>query len=150
MYKRILTSTDGSELALRGVRAAAELAKLMGANLTIVTASELHLQIYAIDGINWQPNLGRQIHDAAYARDESRLKAALELAIEAGVAKDCVALVHGDDTRPSFAILAEAKERNCDLIVMGSHGRTGLSKLFLGSQTAEVLAETSLPVLIVK
>lgn len=150
MYKHILTSTDGSELALKGVRTAAELAKMMGASLTIVTASELHLQIYAIDGIVWQPNLGRQVHDAAYARDQSYLKAAHDLALEVGVAEDRLEIVHGDDTRPSFAILAEAKERNCDLIVMGSHGRTGLSKLFLGSQTAEVLAETNLPVLIVK
>jgi nucleotide-binding universal stress UspA family protein len=53
------------------------------------------------------------------------------------------------NAHPASAIIETAKSRGCDLIVMGSHGRRGLGKLFLGSQTSEVLADASVPVLVV-
>ena len=58
-------------------------------------------------------------------------------------------LVHVPDGHPATAVIEIAKSRGCDLIVMGSHGRRGLRKLFLGSQTSEVLADGSVPVLVV-
>src|SRR6201987_232798 len=58
-------------------------------------------------------------------------------------------LVRIPDAHPATAIIETAKSRGCDLIVMGSHGRRGLRKLFLGSQTSEVLADGSVPVLVV-
>ena len=58
-------------------------------------------------------------------------------------------LLHVPDAHPAPAIIETAKSRGCDLIVMGSHGRRGLRKLFLGSQTSEVLADGSVPVLVV-
>jgi nucleotide-binding universal stress UspA family protein len=60
-----------------------------------------------------------------------------------------VELLHVPDAHPAPAIIETAKCRGCDLIVMASHGRRGLKKLFLGSQTSNVLADGSLPVLIV-
>ena len=58
-------------------------------------------------------------------------------------------LLHVPNAFPATAIIETAKSRGCDLIVMASHGRSGLSKLFLGSQTSEVLADGSVPVLVV-
>jgi nucleotide-binding universal stress UspA family protein len=58
-------------------------------------------------------------------------------------------LLHISNAHPASAMIETAKSRGCDLIVMGSHGRRGLRKLFLGSQTSEVLADESVPVLVV-
>jgi nucleotide-binding universal stress UspA family protein len=64
-----------------------------------------------------------------------------------GVAVD---LVHEIDDFPAEAIVRVAKLRDCDLIVMSSHGRRGAARLLLGSQTAEVLTQTTIPVLVVR
>ena len=58
-------------------------------------------------------------------------------------------LLHVANAYPATTIIEAAKSRGCDLVVMGSHGRRGLRKLFLGSQTSEVLADGSVPVLVV-
>src|SRR5262245_9822170 len=58
-------------------------------------------------------------------------------------------LLHVPNAHPATAILETAKSRGCDLIIMASRGRRGLRKLFLGSQTSEVLADGSVPVLVV-
>ena len=60
-----------------------------------------------------------------------------------------VELVHIPNAHPATAIIETVKSRGCDLVVMASHGRRGLTKLFLGSQTSEVLADGSVPVLVV-
>jgi len=58
-------------------------------------------------------------------------------------------LVHVPNAFPAIAIIDTAKSRGCDLIVMGSHGRRGFRKLFLGSQTSEVLVDGRVPLLVV-
>jgi nucleotide-binding universal stress UspA family protein len=67
--------------------------------------------------------------------------------IEHGVTVD---LVHEIDDSPAEAIVRFAKLKGCDLIVMSSHGRRGIRKVLLGSQTSEVLANTTIPVLVVR
>lgn len=74
------------------------------------------------------------------------LDEARAMAERAGVSAD---LLHVPDAHPATAIIGTAKSRGCDLIVMGSHGRRGLRKLLLGSQTSEVLVDGSVPVLVV-
>ncbi|MER9641087.1 universal stress protein [Mesorhizobium sp. M0239] len=59
-------------------------------------------------------------------------------------------VVHVEDKRPAEAILELSQALRCDLIVMASHGRRGLGKLLLGSQTAEVLSYTEIAVLVVR
>lgn len=66
---------------------------------------------------------------------------------EGGVDAD---LVHVPDQRAADAILEAAKAHKADLIVIASHGRRGVERVLLGSQTAEVLAHSSIPVLVVK
>jgi nucleotide-binding universal stress UspA family protein len=58
--------------------------------------------------------------------------------------------VYVPDALPAVAIVSAAQERGCDLIVMASHGRRGIKRALLGSQTSEVLALTKIPVLVVK
>ena len=61
-----------------------------------------------------------------------------------------IELFHEVDSSPAEAIVRAAKLRGCDLIVMSSHGRRGIRKLLLGSQTAEVLVHTTTPVLVIR
>jgi nucleotide-binding universal stress UspA family protein len=61
-----------------------------------------------------------------------------------------IEIVRETDASPAEAIVRVAKLRGCDLIVMASHGRRGLKKLMLGSQTSEVLVHTTLPVLVIR
>jgi nucleotide-binding universal stress UspA family protein len=74
--------------------------------------------------------------------------AALEKeAAQFGIAVD---MLHEIDENPAEAIVRFAERQGCDLIVMASHGRRGIRKALLGSQTAEVLVHTSIPVLVIR
>jgi nucleotide-binding universal stress UspA family protein len=59
-------------------------------------------------------------------------------------------VVRVEHERPYQAIIDTAKERGCDVIVMGSHGRRGLSAIVLGSETVKVLTHTTIPVIVVR
>ena len=148
MYKHILIATDGSELAGRGVAQGLALAEPLGAKVTVVTVSpplDARAIKAAIDG---------GIHDPV-ARYDQNIDAEMErrfapirkTAKEHGVA---VELVHEIDDAPAEAIVRLATTEGCDLIVMSSHGRRGAQRLILGSQTAEVLAHTTIPVLVIR
>jgi nucleotide-binding universal stress UspA family protein len=142
MYKRILIATDGSELAGRAVTAGLALAKALKAGVTAVTVTEISSAM-----VTGEPALAFPIEDyeTAAAENAARILAGVKSAAEeAGV--DCET-VHVNDF-PAEGIVETAKARGCDLIVMASHGRRGLSKLLLGSQTMRVLTLTSVPVLV--
>jgi nucleotide-binding universal stress UspA family protein len=142
MYQHILIATDGSELADRAVSAGLELAKALRAKVTAVTATEPWSSMVTGDVA-----LSFPIHDYEKAAAENAariLSAVSETAGQAGVA--CETL-HINDF-PADGIVETAKARGCDLIVMASHGRRGLSKLILGSQASRVLALSPVPVLV--
>ena len=146
MYKHILISTDGSEVAQKGVDHGLLLAKSVGAKVTVVTVTE-RFPVYA--GPDWIPGPaemeawdGRQKDWATKALAE--VKAAAD---RLGVAAETV---HVPDAQPAEAIVATATKSHCDLIVMASHGRRGLRRLLLGSQTSEVLVSSPVPVLVVR
>src|SRR5690606_8215405 len=80
-------------------------------------------------------------------RANARLAAVKTAAEQTGVE---IETLHVADAQPAEAILAAAKSRNCDLIVMGSHGRRGLGRLMLGSKTYEVVSHGHIPVLVVR
>jgi nucleotide-binding universal stress UspA family protein len=75
------------------------------------------------------------------------LNAAAARAEAAGVVAE---RLHIADKHPAEGIVDTAAERGCDLIVMSSHGRRGARRLMLGSQTAEVVAHTTIPVLVIR
>jgi nucleotide-binding universal stress UspA family protein len=145
MYKHILIATDGSELAEKAVKQGLELAKRLGATVTAVTVTE-PWPIAVADGVMVANAIPE--YEQAAAQEASRTLAALgEQARKLGVA---CATVHVADRYPAEGIIELAKARNCDLIVMASHGRRGLAKLLLGSQATRVLTYSTTPVLICK
>jgi nucleotide-binding universal stress UspA family protein len=162
MYANILLSTDGSDVARKGVKHGIALAKALNAKVTIITVTEA-LPVGSGYAPGWSPSpveLGGGIpaewipsQEAVDSFNASRkafaggvLDEARAMAEQIGISAE---FLHIPNAHPATAIIETAKSRGCDLIVMGSHGRRGLKKLFLGSQTSEVLVDGSVPVLVV-
>ena len=150
MYKHILISTDGSEVAQKGLDHGLSLAKEIGAKVSVITVTE-SVPVYASAGAGvgagWVPI---EMADYDKVQDEfaNRVFAGAKQAAEQhGVA---VETIHVRNAQPAEAILETAKAQGCDLIVMASHGRRGLGRLLLGSQTSEVVTRSPLPVLVVR
>jgi nucleotide-binding universal stress UspA family protein len=142
MYKHFLIATDGSELAGRALAEGLDLARALKARVTAVTVTEPWSAM-----MTGEPALTFPIDDYEKAAAESArriLASAGSAARDAGVACETV---HASDF-PAEGIIATATDKGCDLIVMASHGRRGLSKLILGSQATRVLALSTVPVLI--
>ena len=144
MYKRILFPTDGSQITLKAQQTAFAMAKLTGAELSVLAVKE-PFPYSAISEM--QPVPPQEFFDSQERIASARVKAVTDAAAAVGVA--CKGFtVEGE--HPWEAILEQAKSQGCDLIVMASHGRRGMSALLLGSETQKVLTHGSLPVLIVR
>jgi nucleotide-binding universal stress UspA family protein len=149
MYANILLSTDGSDVARTGIQHGIALAKALNAKVTVITVTEaLPIDYGSGHASGWIPS--KEEIDSFDAASKERASKVLDevrvMAEQSGVSAE---LLHVPDAHPATSIIETAKSRGCDLIVMGSHGRRGLRKLFLGSQTSEVLADGSVPVLVV-
>ncbi|MBK9133877.1 MAG: universal stress protein [Betaproteobacteria bacterium] len=144
MYKRILFPTDGSEVTEKALATAISLAKLSGAQIYALSVKE-PFPYSAISEM--QPVPPQEFYDAQERIAAARVQAAADAARAAGVTCQAhtVEAIH-----PWEAILDHAKTQNCDVIVMASHGRRGVSALLLGSETSRVLTHTTLPVLVVR
>ena len=149
MHKHILVPTDGSETAQRGVDYALALARDLGAKVTVLTITDPYSRVGMTAGKSWRRSdldtdeFNRRQKGAA----DKVLNKVKGDAVKMGV---YVALVHVSEARPAEAILHTAGARGAHLIVIGSHGRRGVNRLLLGSQTAEVLAHAAIPALVVK
>jgi len=148
MYANILLSTDGSDVARKGIKNGIALAKALNAKVIVITVSEPLPGAVGAGTAVWVPSQqeidrydAANREHAAKVFDETRT-----IAEQAGISAE---FLHVSHVHPATAILETAKSKGCDLIVMGSHGRRGLSKLFVGSQTSAVLADGSVPVLVV-
>ncbi|MCW5633107.1 MAG: universal stress protein [Rubrivivax sp.] len=144
MYKRILFPTDGSEITEKALTTAIALAKMTGAEICALSVKE-PFPYSAISEM--QPVPPQEFYDAQERIASARVQAAADAARAAGVTCQAhtVEAVH-----PWEAILDHAKNQGCDLIVMASHGRRGVTALLLGSETSRVLTHTTLPVLVVR
>jgi len=143
MYTSILIPTDGSELAGKAVQHGTTLAKRLGAKATVLTVSPpFHVFTTDTQMIEDTP---AQYKTRMQQRAEKTLGAGAHLAQAAGVACD---VVHVEHEHPYRAIIDTAEARGCDLIVMASHGRHGLSAIVLGSETLKVLTHCKVPVLV--
>jgi nucleotide-binding universal stress UspA family protein len=150
MYANILLSTDGSDVARKGLEHGIALAKALDAKVTVITVTEpLPIDFGGGHAGGWIPSPEEvDRYDAACKERAGKvLNEAQAMAEPIGISTE---LLHIPNAHPASAIVETAKSRDCDLIVMGSHGRRGLKKLFLGSQTSEVLADGSVPVLVVR
>ncbi len=143
MFKHILIPTDGSELAEHAVKLAIELAAVCKAR---VYAFHVVQPFYTI---SYAAEMGHAT-EAIYNKNAvQRAENCLEDVRRA--ARDSSVVVEGRyefDEHPYHAIVEVAKQQNCDLIVMASHGRHGLNRLLLGSETHKVLLRSDIPVLV--
>ncbi|HEY9235941.1 MULTISPECIES: universal stress protein [Phenylobacterium] len=146
MYKHILISTDGSDVAQKGVDQGLDLAKAIGARVTLITVTE-PFPIYASAAGGWVPAEMANYDEIQKEHAQRILGRVKEAADKLGVTNETL---HVPNTPPAEAIIEAAKSRGCDLITMGSHGRRGLGRLLLGSQTSEVLSHAPVPVLVVR
>jgi nucleotide-binding universal stress UspA family protein len=141
MYANILIPTDGSELAEKAVQHGIALAKAIGAKMTVLTVlPPFHTLTTDAQMIEDTP--------AQYeARMLDRAKRILAAATgeAAGIACETVHVSH---EHPYLAIIDTAASKSCDLIVMASHGRHGISAIVLGSETVKVLTHSKIPVLV--
>ncbi len=147
MFKHILLPTDGSKLSSRAAKTGIDFAKKIKARVTAIhVVPEFALMVD--DGITMlSPALKKRFEDQGRARAQTMLNEIAKQARARGVR--CATLCVASDM-PYLQIIAVARKKKCDLILMASHGRRGLSSLLLGSETAKVLLHTKVPVLIVR
>jgi nucleotide-binding universal stress UspA family protein len=144
MFKRILVPTDGSEITMKAAASAIALAKSVGAQLFTISVKE-PFPYSAISEM--QPTPPQEFFDAQERIAAKRVAAVVEAAKAAGLACQghTVEALH-----PWEAIIDHAKRQECDLVVMASHGRRGVSALLLGSETQKLLTHSTIPVLVVR
>jgi len=148
MYNHILIATDGSELASRAVSHGVTLAKENKAPVTVVTVTDWWSALdMAHESRKGNRNPLAQYEAQAAAAAKKVLLQAGELAKSQGVQCE---LIHVPDQHAADGIVATAKKKACDLIVMASHGRRGVDRILLGSRAYEVLTQSKVPVLIVR
>ena len=144
MYQRILVPTDGSDVTAKAVETAINLARSLKARLYTISVKE-PFPYSAISEM--QPTPPQEFYDAQERIASQRIKAVSEACAAAGV--ECEAHTV-EALHPWEAIIDHAKQMDCDLLVMASHGRRGVSALILGSETQKVLTHSKLPVLVVR
>jgi nucleotide-binding universal stress UspA family protein len=149
MYKHILLPTDGSELSARTVEQAIKTAKALGAKITAVHVMGGYDIMLANEYLG-APDLPdmRQYYEAEMA---ARVKAVLDPVKKAarGAGGECEApIATGDSIHET--ILKQAAQSRCDLIMMASHGKSGMNGVLLGSETQKVLTHGKVPVLVCK
>jgi nucleotide-binding universal stress UspA family protein len=141
MYKHILIPTDGSDLSQQAIEHGIALAKAVGARVTALTVTE-PFYVSAFEPIITE---NYKKHVAALATNH--LDYAKNAASISNVPCDLVRLEH---EQPYQAIIDAAEARGCDVIVMASHGRKGMSAVVLGSETVKVLTHSPIPVVVIR
>jgi len=144
MFKHILVPVDGSDTSQVAVSKATDLAKAFGSTVTVIYV----IDPYPFAGVGTDFAYGQAEYlSAATAEANTSVKAAKESFASAGVAVDTSVI----EAHTAWRGIVEAgASLQVDLIVMGSHGRSGLEKLVLGSVAQAVLSHTKLPVLVVR
>jgi nucleotide-binding universal stress UspA family protein len=142
MYQHILVPTDGSKLSTKAVKTAVRLAGMLGAELTAMYVIPVYAPPVYGEAMIYIPDSGR---NAAKRAGQKALDEIERTANNAGIKCRTVMLGSG---APWEGVIKTAKAKRCDLIVMASHGRRGLSGLLLGSETTKVLTHSKVPVLV--
>ena len=147
MYQRILIATDGSELSRKAVDSGIALAALTGGQIVALQVVPRYPVSY-FEG-------GASVPNAEIARIEKQWADGAQATVDAikasAAAKGVTATAitaHSDLIAES--IIAAAQKHDCDLIVMASHGRRGLTRMLLGSETTHVLTHSHVPVLVLR
>ncbi len=140
MFQHILIATDGSELSDKALEGGLELAKAMGAKVTVYRSVIEYLPMteFAVD-------TPQDVMAELQAAVDRSLNTAVERAQARGIQATSRRSV---ELSPYIGIIECANKEGCDLILMASHGRRGLSSLILGSETQKVLTHSTIPVLV--
>lgn len=145
MYKHVLIAVDGSDCSLFAARKGVDLAKYVGAHVTLVTISptwkSIGLSELALG------HLEEEYPARAEAFADRLLKSLETLATEQSVP---VKSIHKIAPKPYIAILDMASELGADLIVVGSHGRSGAARLLLGSEASKIVTTSKVSVLVAR
>ena len=148
MYKRILVATDGSELSSRAVTAAIDLALLAGAELVSVTVAHLHAYSAFEGAMVLNQAETQRAQEEANIAAQRLVDSVTSIATAKGVRRAEAIVVKSNQV--GEAIIATAKNEQCDVIVMASHGRRGFARLLMGSETLHVLTHSHTPVLVLR
>lgn len=143
-YKHILVPVDGSETSLAAVKQASSIAKAFSSKVTAVCVLAVD-PFVAVEFVNTDQFINDYV---AKAKEEIQeiLEQAKSLFAQEGVSAETQIL----EGQTIHKVIVEAtKDLGADLIVIGSHGRKGIKKLFLGSVTQAILSESTVPVLVV-
>lgn len=143
MFKKILVPTDGSPISEKSAMAAIEFAAINKASIVVLSVAQSYPYML-------MPEAGAMLDLSLYeeAQDQTAQSNATKIKILAEKAKVDFEIVVTRGTHPYEEIIATANEKQCDVIWIASHGRRGLDKLLLGSETQRVLAHAVLPVVV--
>ena len=150
MFKNILVAVDGTAISRRAARFAIRLARSNRARLTafhvipVFRSVAGYFDMYIPDASLYSPKEYERLTE----KETRRMLAPIAKQAAAEKVRCATAWVYDDS--PWKAIIAEAKRRRCDLIVMASHGRRGLEAVILGSEAAKVLTHSKIPVLVTR
>jgi nucleotide-binding universal stress UspA family protein len=147
MYQRILVPTDGSALSKKAVKSAIELAASIGAEVVAMNVVPRYPTSYFEGGMTVSPTEVARVEKQWAEQGQARADAVREAAESAGVKARSVT-VRSDLV--AEAILSAVRKYKCDLVVMASHGRKGIKRLLLGSETQHVLTHGTVPVLVLR
>lgn len=147
MYQRILVATDGSTLSKRAVHSSIALAANLGAELVALYVVPRYPVSYLEGSISISHEDVARIEKQWNDRGQAIVDAVRTAALAAGVAAQSV-LARSD--KVAETIITAAKKHKCELIVMASHGRRGIKRVLLGSETQHVLTHSSIPVLVLR
>lgn len=145
MYEKILIPTDGSELAAAAAQSGIEFARLNGSEVTALYVAPEYQYPVSMEIIPPNYPSEEEYETLMNKTGEGYLENLRQAATAAGLKYNGV-VVYSNKT--AHKIVEQAKERDCDLIFIGSHGRGGLEQLLLGSVTAKVLSMCEIPVLV--
>lgn len=147
MFKRILVATDGTTLSKKAVRAAITLAALHEAQLVALTVVPRYPTSYLGGAMAFSAEevatTEKRWADAAQALLD-------DIAVAAKAKGVNIKTVTMSSDQVAESVIRAANKHGSDLIVMASHGRKGLKRLLLGSETQHVLTHSSLPVLVLR
>lgn len=147
MYQRILVATDDSKLSKKAEKAAIELAANLGASLVVLHVVPDYPMSYFEGGVTISADDMARIEKTWSDRGQAMVDKIVAAAAKQGVqAKGVV----GRGDQVAEALMAAARRHKCDLVVMASHGRRGIKRVLLGSETQHVLTHSTIPVLVLR
>ena len=145
MYRKILVPVDGSETAMRGLDEAIKLAKDQTAKIRLIHVVNELMVVASYEGTVYSGELIQALRESG----QKVLESAKQKVAKAGIQVESELLeAHGGHA--GHTIVKDAEQCQADVIVLGTHGRRGLSRLVMGSDAEQVVRQTNIPVLLVR